>query len=102
MLNALLDTWGVREGHSYRYLPNTPQEVKSTVSEGVNYVRSQIGAGKDKLGNAFFSGSLKVFKRTIPNSFPANVVLDDKNRTIDPQNSTWDDLGKRNLTFDLV
>ena len=84
MLNTLLDTWGVRKNHSYQFLANVPEEVKTTISEGVKYIRNSIKAPKSKMGNAFFSGSFKIFKRTFPYFFPSNYVKDDKNRTLDP------------------
>ena len=55
------------------------------------------------MGNAFFSGSVKQFMQTIPMLFPANLVLDDKMKPIDPQTATWKSLfTDSNLTIDVV
>ena len=76
ILNALLDTWGSKENNSYHYFADTPTDVKETIAEGVRYLQANINAKESMMGNAFFSGSSKVFYRTNPMFFPANLILD--------------------------
>lgn len=72
------------------------------MSQGIKYLRSNINAPKSKMGNAFFSGSLKILYRTYPYFYPTNVLLDAKNKTIDPQNTTFEDIKERGLSVGLV
>lgn len=61
VINALLDAWGVKGDKSFKYLPNTPVDVKDAVSKGISYLRANFKtAGAFKMGNAFFSTDLKI------------------------------------------
>lgn len=55
-----------------------------------------------KLGNAFFSGSLKILFKDYPVLFPANKILDKDNKPINAQNTTIKDLSTLNLTQDCM
>ena len=45
-----------------------------------------------KEGNAFFSGSVKVFKTSFPYFYPANIHTDSKGKDIDPQTIAFNKL----------
>lgn len=94
VLNALLDTWGIKSNKSFKFLDETPQAVKEAITKGSNYLLSKIKSKKSKLNNAFFSGSLKILFKDYPYIFPANKVLDKNKVPVNPQNSTFDDLNK--------
>ncbi len=42
-----------------------------------------------KENNAFFSGSVKVFKTSFPYFYPANIHTDAKGNNIDPQSKSF-------------
>lgn len=94
VLNALLDTWGIKSDKSFKYLDQTPQAVKDAITKGANFLLTKIKSKKTKLNNAFFSGSLKILFKDYPSIFPANKVLDKNKKPVNPQNSTFNDLDK--------
>jgi hypothetical protein len=46
------------------------------------------------MGNAFFSGDLKIISKQFPPFFPANKLLDVNSRPINGQTATLGDIGK--------
>ena len=94
VLNTLLDTWGIKSSKSFKFLDETPQTVKDAITKGSNYLLSKIKSKKTKLNNAFFSGSLKIVLKDLPDFFPANKVLDKNKKPIDPQTASFNDMDK--------
>lgn len=94
VLNALLDTWGIKSNKSFEYLDSTPQAVKDIITKGSNYLLSKVKSKKSKLNNAFFSGSLKIVLKDFPDFFPANKVLDKNKAPINPQTASFNDMNK--------
>ena len=45
-----------------------------------------------KLGNAFFSGSMKIFKTSFPYFYPANIHCDKNGKDFDPTTMDLKDL----------
>lgn len=91
-LNALLDTWGVKNSKYFKYIQGTPTAVKEAIAKGVNFLTFNLKANKRKLNNAFFSGSLKILMKDYPLIFPANKILDKNNTPIDAQKAAFNDL----------
>ena len=46
-----------------------------------------------KLDNAFFSGSMKIFKSSFPYFYPANIHYDKNGKNFDPNSMELKDLG---------
>ena len=91
-LNALLDTWGLKGNKSFKYLPDTPAEVKDAVSKGISFLTFNLNAKKRNLNNAFFSGSVKILMKNYPPIYPANKILDKNSTPINAQTATLNDL----------
>ena len=83
-LNALIDTFTVRDGQKIEYDEDTPEEVKKTIEAGIKYIL-QNHNNKNSEMNAFFSGSVKGDATNI--AFPANVHQI-KGKSFDPQTFT--------------
>ena len=83
-LNALIDTFTVRDGQKIEYDEDTPEEVKKTIEAGIKYLL-QNHNNKNSEMNAFFSGSVKGDATNI--AFPANVHQI-KGKSFDPQTFT--------------
>jgi len=75
-VNALLDIWTSQSGATDGLLiwrPDTPEEVKNSIRDGILWLYSEIDENKIRWENAFFSGSIKGL-HTIPFIFPGNVM----------------------------
>ena len=57
-LNALLDTYTVRNGSRIQFDEDTPDSVKAAINGGIRYILKNYD-NKNKNMNAFFSGSVK-------------------------------------------
>ena len=81
-LNALIDTFTVRDGQRIQYDEDTPEEVKKTIEAGIKYILKNHNIKNSEM-NAFFSGSVKGDGTGL--TFPANIHRIG-NKDIDPQN----------------
>ena len=60
VLNALLDTWGVKGNKSFKYIDGAPDKIKDVIEKGIRFLRANKKAKAGRLSNAFFSGSMKI------------------------------------------
>jgi hypothetical protein len=91
-LNALIDTWSFwsPDSQSLQFLPNVPANVSSVIARASGYLATATQAGKLRLDNSFFSGSVKG-DTSLPFSYPANLIRFVNGTIIPPLNATTHD-----------